>query len=258
MRTNSSPVIWSDPPASVGLAAGEVHIWRAFLNCEPSVPSRFESTLSPDERARAGRFIFETDRSRFVMARGILRDLLGGYLLLSPAEIQFCYGNRGKPALDPKTNSSSLQFNLSHSGDVALYAFAGRRRVGIDVERFRPELAGDEIAKRYFSAKEVDELTALPAESRTEGFYLCWTRKEAYIKATGDGLQVPLDSFDVSLSPGQSATLSTRDGIDWGITSFNPTVSPEPRYAAAMVVEGANYTTRFFRLVKENAAWELR
>jgi 4'-phosphopantetheinyl transferase len=241
----SKPVIWGDPPRDLKLGVDQVHVWSAHLDDNPSLLPRLEATLTGDELARADRFVFETDRKRFVLARGMLRELLGTYLLIAPTEIRLRYGIHGKPAVDAPTGGSLLEFNLSHSNNIAVYAFSWGRELGIDVEQFRPDIARAEIARRYFSMREIAELNALPPELRTEGFFLCWTRKEAYIKAKGEGLHIPLDSFDVSLSPGQPVTLSSRDEADWGIKSFLP-FSQFQDYAAALVVKGINFEVSYF------------
>jgi 4'-phosphopantetheinyl transferase len=237
LNTDSNSVEWVPAPVGLKLASDDVHLWRAALDCDAAVLSRLETTLSPDETARANRFIFPTDRGHFVAARGILRELLGAYLMLPPAELKFRYGNYGKPALDANATESDLQFNLSHSGGVAIYAFSQGRRLGVDVERIRPQRAGEDIARRYFAAREVAELQALPAHRRAEGFFLCWTRKEAYVKAHGAGLSLPLDSFTVTLTPGRAAELEAEDSNQWSMCS----VEPAPGFVAAMVAEGRNW-----------------
>jgi 4'-phosphopantetheinyl transferase len=242
VSTDSNPVAWSPAEVSLELGAQEVHLWRASLDCEISALSRLEATLSADELARADRFVFKTDRSYFVAARGILRELLGAYLMLSPTELQFCYGNHGKPALDPETDCSGLQFNLSHSGGVGVYAFSHGRKLGIDVEQIRPQLAGEDIARRYFAARELAELRALPPQLRVTGFFLCWTRKEAYVKAHGAGLSIPLDSFVVSLTPGRPPELHSVDSAQWSLRSFEPS----PGYVAAIVGEGRSWQLRYW------------
>lgn len=237
VNKDSNSVAWFPAPVGLKLGADDVHLWRASLNCDAPVLSRLETTLSSDEMARANRFVFSTDRNHFVAARGILRELLGTYLMLPPAELRFRYGKHGKPALDANGSDSVLQFNLSHSGGVAIYAFSRGRRLGVDVEQIRPQLAGEDIAQRYFAAREVAELQALPANLRTEGFFLCWTRKEAYVKAHGAGLSLPLDSFTVSLTPGGPTELQAEDGDRWSMHS----VEPAPGFVAAMVAEGRKW-----------------
>jgi 4'-phosphopantetheinyl transferase len=242
----SSLVAWSDPPPTLMLAANEVHVWRASLNCEPSVFSRLESSLSPDERARADHFVYNVDRSRFVMARGILRELLGRYLERPANTINFSYGSYGKPEISQPQSPRPIRFNLSHSHGLALFAVALNRTVGIDLEMIRKESAGEDIAARHFSSREIEELGGLPVDQRVEGFFLCWTRKEAYLKATGDGLRISLDSFDVSLSPGRPATLATKDGTRWSLESFALTLNQTQTYVGALATETEPHTTECF------------
>jgi 4'-phosphopantetheinyl transferase len=172
--------------------------------------------------------------------------VLGRYLQCAPQTIDFVYGTRGKPAMSSAGSRHPLRFNLSHSHGLAVIGIARERELGIDVEMIRPDFVSEEIAERYFSAKEIDELNKLSTERRDHGFFLCWTRKEAYIKAKGDGLHIPLDSFDVSVSPEMPATLSGADDSLWGIQSFLPSAASGPRYAAAIVAEGKNWTARYF------------
>jgi 4'-phosphopantetheinyl transferase len=233
VNTDSNPVEWPPAPAGLMLGEADLHLWRASLDCDAPVYSRLQTTLSPDEIARADRFVFLADRNRFVAARGILRELLGTYLMLPPANLKFRYGNHGKPALDANAPDSTLQFNLSHSGDLAIYAFSRGRELGVDVEQIRPQLASEDVARRYFASSEVAELQALPPNSRPEAFFLCWTRKEAYVKAHGAGLSLPLDSFTVSLTPGRAAELQAADGARWAIDSLEPA----PGFVGAIVVE---------------------
>jgi len=237
MSTDSNPVGWSPAPAGLKLGDDDVHLWRASLDCDVRVLSRLEATLSADEKTRANRFVFSADRNHFVAARGILRELLGAYLAIPPANLEFHYGAQGKPALAESALAPLLQFNLSHSAGLAVYAFSRGRRLGVDVEHVRPRLAEMEIAQRYFAAAELAELQALAPQLRPEAFFLCWTRKEAYVKAHGAGLSLPLDSFTVSLTPGHMAGLQAADGELWSIRSLEPAVG----YVAAVVVEGRNW-----------------
>jgi 4'-phosphopantetheinyl transferase len=233
---------WPSPPETPELPENAIHVWRASQAIDSTALQRLQKTLADDERTRAERFIFERDRTRFVAARGILRDILGRYLQCAPETIEFVYGPRGKPAISKRDSGHPLCFNLSHSHGLALIGISRKREIGIDVELIRPEFAGEEIAKRYFSAKEIDELSRLPAELRTEGFFLCWTRKEAYIKARGDGLHIPLENFDVSLTPGLPAELNSADQSRWSLRSL----TPEPGYVAAVIAEGDAWRLRQF------------
>ncbi len=195
--------------------------------------------LSTDERQRAERFHFERDRRRFVVGRGLLRTVLGRYLQVSPDCLQFRYGPQGKPAL---AGGNGLHFNVSHSGELALYAVALEREVGVDIERIASLKEVDDLAERCFSERENIVLRSLPAERRQQAFYTCWTRKEAYLKATGKGLSLPLDQFDVSVLPEEpAALLNTRpvaeEAARWSLASLEP----HPDYMAALAVFGRGW-----------------
>jgi 4'-phosphopantetheinyl transferase len=239
-----SPNSWPE------LVEDKVLVWSASLALNSATLEKFASTLSGEERARAERFVFERDRNSFTAAHGILRDVLGRYLGCGPRVVNYVYGLYGKPAVSSLGSHCSLRFNLSHSHGIAVIAIANGREIGVDVEKIRPELASLEIASRYFSVEEVEELRALPANLRVEGFFLCWTRKEAYVKALGEGLRFPLDSFRVSLSPGQPAELHDKNGSSWRIESFIPGVL-NARHVAAVVSEGTEWTAEYFQWKQE-------
>jgi 4'-phosphopantetheinyl transferase len=171
---------------------------------------------------RAARFIFDKDRNHFVAARAILREILGRYLHVSPGTLEFEYGARRKPAVSREHHNTDLRFNISHSNGLAVFAFARGRELGVDVEWIRPSFATREIAERYFSPRELAEWRELPAQNQSEGFFLCWTRKEAYVKARGEGLYIPLQEFDVSLTPGRLETLRSVDSDRWTLSSLDP------------------------------------
>jgi len=212
----------------------EVHVWHADLDRVPE-PVHADS-LSADERERGRRFRFERDRRRFVAARGLLRVLLGRYLDVHPAGVRFGYGPRGKPFL---ASGDGLRFNVSHSGGLALLAFAWRREVGVDVERVRPVPEAEDIARRYFSPWEAADLLRLPEGERAAAFFRCWTRKEAFVKATGDGLSRPLDGFDVTVAPGEPARVVRVAGEPEVAGRFwIEDVSPGRGFAAAVAFEG--------------------
>jgi 4'-phosphopantetheinyl transferase len=227
-------------PERLELEGDEIHVWRVQLDCSETVLAQLEGTLASDEKARSDRFVFQRDRNAFVATRGILRELLGRYLNRAAAHLKFDYGAQGKPALRSQSSQKSVQFNVSHSHGMALLAFALGRQVGVDVELVRPDFAGEKIAERFFSPQEVTELRSLPPLLQDEGFFLCWTRKEAYIKARGEGLQIPLQSFHVSLTPGKPANLQAADSSRWSLRSLRP----DPRYVAALVGEGRDWHLR--------------
>jgi 4'-phosphopantetheinyl transferase len=199
--------------------------------------------LSEDERERADRFHFARDRRRFTVARGVLRRLLGRYLGAPAAGVRFAYGAQGKPRLD----HTELHFNVSHAGVFALYAFTVGRDIGVDIEQIRPMEDMLQIARRFFSASEVRTLESLAAEVQPLAFYNCWTRKEAYIKARGEGLALALDAFDVTLRPGDAARMlradDSREVERWSLHA----IDAAPGYAAALAVEGHASPMRCWR-----------
>jgi 4'-phosphopantetheinyl transferase len=227
------------------LTANSVHIWRASLGIGPEAAERLARTLSEDETSRADRFILKGDRDSFIASHGMLRELLSLYLGCDPGAVQYVFGQHGKPAVSSPGHVHPVRFNLSHSHGIAVVAIARDRELGVDVEKIRPQLASAAIAERYFSPEEVVELRNLPADQHAEGFFLCWTRKEAYVKALGEGLRLPLDGFSVSLTPGEPAKLQTHDTQRWKIQSFEPSMLPESRYVAAVVCEGTDWTAEY-------------
>ena len=188
--------------AGWALPAGEVHVWRASLERPAETVHGMRYVLAPDEQRRADRFRFERDRARYIVGRALLRGLLGRYLGTAPQDLRFKYGKFRKPAL-----RQGPWFNLAHSGSIALYAFSATGEIGIDVELDDADFARERLAEQFFSPTEVSALRSLPAEAQPRAFLMCWTRKEAFIKARGDGLSLALDSFDVTLGPDAPAAL---------------------------------------------------
>ena len=209
-RVNISVREWTDPAGPVvgSLAGEDVHVWHWRHESAFTPGTDPYRLLSPDERARAARFLVEEPRREFVATRSTLRQILGAYLETPPEGLTFQYSARGKPALARKPK---ISFNVSHSEGLSLLAVAREHDLGVDVEWIRPDVEAAALAERFFSADERVRLLRLGGEELTQAFFRCWTRKEAYIKATGDGLSLPLDSFDVSLEPdATSALLGTR------------------------------------------------
>jgi 4'-phosphopantetheinyl transferase len=190
-------------PTPPTLPAGEIHVWRASLERPRHVVEGMRGLLCDDERRRADEFRFERHRARYTVGRALLRCLLARYLAAEPRELAFDYGEFDKPEL----RGGGPRFNLSHSGSVALYAISDDGEIGIDVELESADLASERIAERFFSPAEVGVLRSLPARLQPRAFLACWTRKEAFIKARGDGLSLALDSFDVTLAPDAPAAL---------------------------------------------------
>lgn len=211
----------------------------------------FFYTLAAEEQTRAARFQFQRDRERFIVAHGLLRAILGTYLNRSPQRLAFWYHSHGKPALARESGEDTISFNMAHSQGVVIYAFARAREVGIDLEFIRRGLELEQIADRFFSRGEVAALRALPTEFREYAFFTCWARKEAYIKARGEGLSLPLDQFEVSLNPGEpAALLATQDPGEahrWSLQEM----PPEPGYAAALAVEGDGLYLSYWNLTPD-------
>ena len=233
---------WSEPPASLTLATGEVHVWRLALDQPDGVVAEFRATLEAGELERAGRFHFEKHRRHFVVGRGGLRYVLARYLDLKPEEFRFSYGEYGKPALE------EIQFNMSHSHGVALFAVARDRELGVDVEHVRADFASEDIAQRFFSRAEVAAFNALEKQEQVAAFFRCWTRKEAYIKAIGRGLSEPLDAFDVTLAPGEAAALlraERGDASRWAMFD----IDAGEGYAGALAVEAPVSEIRLWQVI---------
>ena len=197
--------------------------------------------LSDDERARADRFRFDQHRRQYTVGRGALRTLLASYLGTRPELIRFSYGPRGKPFLDPALAAGvdGLQFNLSNSSEMALVGFVRGTEIGVDIEYLKPMPDCEQISERFFSASEREVLRKLPQAVKEEGFFNCWTRKEAYLKAVGEGLAAPLDSFDVTLAPGDPPRMLTLEGdaeraSRWYLQCFRPA----DQYIGALAIEG--------------------
>jgi 4'-phosphopantetheinyl transferase len=197
----SSP--WPSAPSEVRLGNDEIHLWCVSLSEFHAERSRFHALLSQDERVRAGKFHFSRDRNDFVVRRGILRELLARYLRRDASTIEFAYGRFGKPDITPRCVHRPLYFNVSDSGDLALYAVSSACPVGVDVERIQTIPDFEQIASRFFAPPETDGLMALPSDKQMEGFFTCWTCKEAFLKATGEGIGAGLTT--VQVVPGEHA-----------------------------------------------------
>ncbi|HEX7838395.1 MAG TPA: 4'-phosphopantetheinyl transferase superfamily protein [Kofleriaceae bacterium] len=229
---------WRPPPADLALAPSDVHVWRVPLVQPPAAIAALLRTLGDDERARAARFHFDRDRNAYILARGTLRALAGRYLDHPPEALAFGYGAKGKPYLAAPPGDA-LRFNVSHSGELALIAFARGREIGVDIERRRSIADLLSLARISFSPGEYAALCGLPPGDHTEAFFACWSRKEAFIKATGEGVS-QLADFDVSLGPGEPARLLRVEGEPWSRRRWSLQDLPAiPDYAAALVSEGA-------------------
>lgn len=258
-----APQEWRCPPVQLKLFPGETHVWRASLTPDSLHLEALYLTLSADEQARANRTITQV-RRRLIAARGLLREILGSYLGIPAGDVRFTYGPHGKPALAGNADLPLLQFNLAHSADLALYAFSLNHEVGIDIEHRRVNFDVLALAKHFFSPREASELANLPEAQHHEAFYTAWTRKEAYLKALGRGIGYGLESFSVSLRPGDAAALlddtAQPDAPSrWRII----TLDPAPGYAAALAIDAHNGSLRCWNrncvdtpgLISGMAAW---
>jgi 4'-phosphopantetheinyl transferase len=236
-----------DLPASLfTLGTDEVHVWLAKLDDHQA--ERFRPLLTEDEIARADRFHFAKDRNHFVVARGWLRKLLARYLRSFPNELRFDYAEKGKPSL-AADQANAINFNLAHSHGLAIFALSRGREIGVDLEFIRDDVEHQKIAERFFSRHEIDKLHALPIELRKQAFFTCWTRKEAYIKARGEGLSMPLDQFDVSLAPGEAAALLRNDKEPDEVRRWTmQSVAVPDGFVAALVAEGDNWRQKSFEV----------
>jgi 4'-phosphopantetheinyl transferase len=233
---------WVRPPDTWTLDETAVHVWLVITEQMAPYTGRLATLLAADERHRAERFHFARDRQRFIVAHGLLRVLLGSYLGYPPDRLEFVSGPHGKPALAGATGASSLRFNLSHAHGRVLYAVTDRRKIGVDIEELRELPDAEQIAERFFSAREREAWHAVPAHEKNAAFLACWARKEAYLKAIGTGLAMPLDGFEVSLAPDEPARLvevrgDPQEAPRWSLRDLPPICG----YVAALAVEGHDW-----------------
>ncbi len=247
----SNPLLLSEWPSAPGyleLKNNEVHVLVASLDIDAPRLQSLIHILSSDEKERGERFRFNKERHRYIASRGILREILSFYLGCDPSILRFEYNSFGKPFLKRSEGMEDISFNLSHSQDISLYALTQRRKVGIDIEKISSTFVEDCTAEYTFSPGEVVMLRSLPEEVQNQAFFSCWTRKEAYIKAKGQGLSIPIDQFDVSLAPGEPAQLLETKWDDdepsrWKFMDLK--VNPD--YAAAVTAEGNSWHLEWWR-----------
>jgi 4'-phosphopantetheinyl transferase len=225
-----------------------VDVWRIQLSGMLPILSALHSVLSQDEVERANRFYRQKDRQRFTITRGALRCLLSVYLGKSPSEISFQFSEFGKMSLSVPLSTSGLCFNLSHSGDIALIAVTYHRDIGADIEAVRGDIDCETLATEFFSVAEATSLLDLTSEARHKTFFECWCRKEAYVKARGEGLSYPLDGFTVSIGDGGLQSLQVHDDPDESGRWRPCSLSLGPDYAGAIVVLGHDWELRMREL----------
>jgi len=227
---------WTTAPARLALEPGWVHIYRLALDLPGEKRSSLAEFLSLEERERAARFRSPRDGQRFTAAHGQMREILAGYLGMEPGAVQFTQNEYGKPGL---AGAADLLFNLSHSQSLALLAVSSLNPVGIDIEAIHLDIDRTNISRRFFSPRESSGLAALPEHDQARAFFACWTRKEAYIKGRGLGLSIPLDAFEVSISPDEQPCLVVPGpgqpaDEKWSLYD----IDPGPGFTAALAVAG--------------------
>jgi 4'-phosphopantetheinyl transferase len=237
------------PPADRTLHRDEVHVWLVEQEMFHTTIPDLNLLLSEEEAKKAARFYFERDRKCFIIAHSLLRKLLASYTHVPPTQLCFSQNAYGKPALVSSPQGDLVSFNISHSHDLIIYAFTYARHVGIDVEYMRTNIEYEQLAKHYFSPAEHAELQSLPSSQRQQAFFQCWTRKEAYIKARGLGLSLPLASFDVTVQPGAPVKLlaSREDARETTRWLFAP-LPLDTHYAGTLVAEGQDWQMRLWQL----------
>jgi 4'-phosphopantetheinyl transferase len=209
------------------LASNEIHVWASPLTVTANALANLHATLSSEEKSRAEKFKFDQHRNRFIAGRGLLREILGRYLQISPGKLDFNYSENGKPAFAPGFPSAGIHFNLAHSDDLALIAITRIGPVGVDVECVRPIKNVDELVARFFSPRENKAFQNLPADAKPTAFFNLWTRKEALLKATGEGITRSLSLVEVSFLPGDPARLLAVSGdpaeaSEWTLHDLSP------------------------------------
>jgi 4'-phosphopantetheinyl transferase len=233
-------------PGDLGNA--EAHLWVVALDLVPERLPDFQSILSPDEQERAHRFLNDMDARRYMAARASLRSLLGAYVGIEPSELRFTYDRFGKPGLGGEAHAASVRFGVSHSEDLGLFGFVREHRMGVDLEHIRADIDVENLAKNHFSQNESQKLRSLSSDRQLEAFFCCWTRKEAYLKARGEGMSYGLDRFEVSLAPGEPvAILRADDDPDVSRRWTLEHLTPAPGYLGAAAVETDNVTFKCFQ-----------
>jgi 4'-phosphopantetheinyl transferase len=246
VNQTDADLIWPDSAAGPALAASDVHVWSATLTVPPEIQTALSATLAPDELERAARFRFDHHRNRFIAGRGFLRLILSRYLDEKPARLAFDYASLGKPSLSGPFTDSELHFNLAHSDDAALFAVTRIGPVGVDVERVRPMKDAAELVARFFSPRESAAFQRVALEERPQAFFNLWTRKEAMLKASGEGITGSLNRVEISFLSGDPARViaiggDVTEAAAWQLHAL----TPRPGVVGAVAIRSAEVTVRF-------------
>lgn len=243
---------WMQPPHNVQLLENDVHVWNAMLDVAEEKLPFFLQILDVEEQTRANQFYFELDRTRFIVSHGLLRIILGSYMNIEPDKLRFSYNSQGKPFLAESFQGEKLQFNMSHSHEFALFAVTFNRQIGVDLEHIYRFAETDSLAHRILSKREKTAWCKYPPNERLDVLFRYWTCKEAYVKATGEGIAQPLEKIHISLTRGSEARLvsinrSVREASRWSLQELHPL----PGCAAALVVEGCDYRLNHWQWLQD-------
>lgn len=241
---------WPSSSTAPRFASDEVHVWAASLCVAPGALETLRAALSPDEKERAGKFKFEKHRNRFIAGRAVLREILGEYLHARPEALRFSCSANGKPALAAEFASTRVHFNLAHSEDLALVAVTRIGAIGVDVECIRPVKEMDELVARFFSRRETELFGKVRSDEKTAAFFNLWTRKEALLKATGEGITRSLSLVEVSFLPGEPAQLLAIAGDASTAAQWQSReLSPAPGFTGALAVQARDISLRCARWI---------
>lgn len=248
MNSLAENILWPVGPDAPALASNEVHVWATTLTVAPGVLENFVATLSPEEKERAGKFKFEKHRNRFIAGRGALRTILGQYMSAGPTVLRFVYSTNGKPTLAEEFADTGMHFNLAHTEDLALIAVTRIGAVGVDVEGVRPVKNVEDLVARFFSARENEFFQKVSDAEKPVAFFNLWTRKEALLKATGEGITRSLALVEVSFLPGETARLLAIAGdaekaAQWSLRDFSPATG----FAGAIAIQARNVSVRCWK-----------
>jgi 4'-phosphopantetheinyl transferase len=232
---------WPRSPAELPPLEASIHVWAVRLDDATVDLDRGCDLLSPEERERAERFKFEGDRRRYLVAHIALHDILCRYAAIDPSRLSFDIGANGKPTLPQALASSGVEFNLSHSSEMALLAVCHKREVGVDIEYVKEDFKFHEVAERFFTGREVAAMRGLPARLQRQVFFKCWTSKEAFLKAKGTGLSGALDEVEIALTAAEQVHI-TADVPGWSLSELDPIDG----YEGAIVVGGAPVLIQYY------------
>jgi 4'-phosphopantetheinyl transferase len=235
------------PASRMEIAPNEIHLWLIGLDLAEDSVEHLRRLLSAGERQRERGFHFRADRRRFIVSHGMLRMILGGCVNQRPEEVCFCFEEHGKPYLEPSTNPNGISFNMAHSNELALVGVCRSLRIGVDIEYKDVRHATGEIAHRHFAREELAVFAALSASAQTEAFFTTWTRKEAYIKARGEGVFLGLDGFAI-VSDAEARPVLVRSSHQNRSQSWQfRDLSLHEHYAAALAIDGSKSWMIFVR-----------